>query len=121
MTIEKDKALTPDKKQILIGQVELEIENINKAIRQGGLPSGVLEAVKANRDSLQGVLNRLFEKKGVITPQETNKTIFSLDKSKNDRLQIDFQRNMKRVAIFVGLLLALVIGYTLYTKSKNRQ
>ena len=35
MALEKDMALTPEKKQLLVGQVELEIENINKAIREG--------------------------------------------------------------------------------------
>jgi len=121
MALEKDMALTPEKKQLLVGQVELEIENINKAIRDGGLTSGVLEAVKSNRDSLQKVLNKLFEKKGVITPQETNSTLFAIDKSKNERLQTDFKRNMKRVLLFGGLLLALGVGYTLFMRSKNRQ
>jgi len=79
MAIEKDMALTPEKKQLL------------------------------------------FEKKGVITPQETNSTLFAIDKSKNQRLQTDYKRNMKRVLLFGGLLLALGVGYTLFMRSKNRQ
>lgn len=121
MPIEKDKAITPEKKQLLVGQVELEIENINKAIRDGGLPSGVLEAVKANKLALQGVLNKLFEKRGVITPSETNSTIEAIENSKTARLQSDFKRNIKRIGVFVGLLVVLGIGYSLYMKSKNKQ
>jgi hypothetical protein len=57
----------------------------------------------------------------VITPQETNSTLFALDKSKNERLQTDFNRNIKRVAVFAALLVALGVGYTLFMRSKNRQ
>ncbi len=120
MAVEKDRALTPEKKNLLIGQVQLEIENINKAMRSGGLGSGVFEVVKTNRDSLQGVLNKLFEKKGVITPEETNKTIEAIDKSKKDRLEKEFNQGMKKALIFFGLIVAVGIGYTYYIKSRNK-
>lgn len=119
MPVEKDKAITPDKKNVLIGQVELEIENLNKAIREGGLSSGVLETVKTNREMLQGILNKLFEKRGVVTPQETNSALNSIENAKKSRLQSDFKRNLKRIAIFGSLALALYVGYKVYTKSKN--
>ncbi len=119
MAIEKNTALTPEKKSILIGQVELEIENLNKALRDGGLPFGVLEAVKSNRDSLQNMLNRLFEKKGVVTPQETSSTLNALEKSKADRLQSDMKRNVQRILIFGTVLVVLWVGYKMYTKSKT--
>jgi hypothetical protein len=120
MPVEKDKALTPEKKDLLIGQVQLEIENINNSIRSGGLGSGVLEVVKTNRDSLQGVLNKLFEKKGVITPEETNKTIEAIDKSKKARLEKDFNQGIKRALIIFSLILVAGVGYSYYIKSKNK-
>jgi hypothetical protein len=119
MPVEKDKALTPEKKNLLVGQIELEIENINKAIREGGLDTGVLEAVKANKIKLQNVLNRLFEKRGVITPQETNNALNAIEDAKKSRLQSDLKRNLKRIAVFGSLALALYVGYKVYTKSKN--
>ncbi len=121
MAIHKDMALTPEKKKFLIGEVELEIENLNKAVREGGLPSGVLEAVKANRDSLQNILNKLFQKKGIVTPQETSSTISAIEKSKADRMQRDLKRNLNRILVFGGVLLVLWAGYKLYTKSKSSQ
>lgn len=119
MPLEKDMILTPEKKNILIGEVQLEIDNINKAIRSGQVSSGVLEVVRANRDSLQGVLNKLFAKKGVITPQETSSALDAIDASKRARLQQDFQKGLKKVVVLVTVLLALGVGYSLYKKSKQ--
>lgn len=119
MPLEKDMILTPEKKNILIGEVQLEIDNINKAIRSGQVSSGVLEVVRANRDSLQGVLNKLFAKKGVITPQETSSALDAIDASKRARLQQDFQKGLKKVVVLVTVLLVLGVGYSLYKKSKQ--
>lgn len=116
--IEKNTAVTPDKKKLLIGQVELEIENLNKALREGGLPAGVFESVKSNRDTLQKVLNQLFEKRGVIPPKQTNETLDAIEKAKASRMQQDLKRNLKRIAIYAALGVALWVGYKLYTKSK---
>jgi hypothetical protein len=120
MPVEKDKAITPDKKQDLIDQVQKQIDDLNKAITQGGLGSGVLEAVKMNRDRLQKILNKLFEKRGVITPKETNSTIQAIENAKSAQLQTDFKKNMKRIGVFLGIAIALGVGYHFYMKSKNK-
>lgn len=119
MPLEKDAILTPEKKNILIGEVQLEIENINKTIQSGQASSELLKIVRANKDSLQGVLNKLFEKRGVITPQETNATLSAIESSKKDRLQSDFKRGMKRIVILASALLVIGIGYTYFIKSKK--
>ena len=120
MPVEKDKALTPEKKNLLIGQVQLEIDNINNALKSGGLGSGVMQVVKSNRDSLQGLLNKLFDKKGVITPEETTKTLDAIDKSKRDRLEKDFKVGIKKALIFFGVILVLGVGYSYYIKSRRQ-
>jgi hypothetical protein len=121
MPLEKDAILTPEKRNILIGEVELEIENINKSIQSGQLSSDVLALVRANKDSLQGVLNKLFQKKGVVTPQETNSTIEAIDASKRARLQQDFKKGLKKVVLLASVLIVLGIGYTYFIKSKRAQ
>jgi DNA-binding FrmR family transcriptional regulator len=121
MPLEKDAILTPEKKNILIGEVQLEIDNINKSIQSGQLSSDVVALIRANKDSLQGVLNKLFEKRGVITPQETNATLDAIDASKRARLQQDFKKGLKNVVILASVLIVLGIGYTYFIKSKRAQ
>jgi hypothetical protein len=65
------------------------------------------------------VLNKLFEKRGVVTPNQTNETLDAVEKAKAARLQKDLKRNLKRITIYAALGVALWVGYKLYTKSKT--
>ena len=76
-----------------------------------------MELLKKNTDRLQGVLNDLLSKKGVVTPNETDATLDILNTSKKQRLEGDFVGGIKMGTIYlVGGILAIVGVYFLVKK-----
>jgi F0F1-type ATP synthase delta subunit len=115
----QDKALTPDKKDQLVRQIQSEIESLNGVLRQQGAPAAVLEAAKRNKNSLQGLVNKILSKKGVITPTETNDAIDAMAKAKRERLESDFSTTVRRVAIVAGILIGAYLAWR-YVKKLNQ-
>lgn len=119
MPIEKDKALTPEKKEQLAKELQLEINAINESIRTGGVTGAVLEGVRQNREKLQAIVNKILTKKGVVTPQETNEALDAVEKSKRDRLAGGYSLTLRKVAI--GLAVVVVAGWVYYYFKKVKQ
>lgn len=121
INISKDMALTPDKREALVYQIQKEIEQINETLRKQGAPKAVLEAARRNKDSLQAIVNKILAKKGVITPDETNSTLDAISKSKKERLESDYSTTLKRVAVLGSLLIAAWVALHFIKKSKQGQ
>ena len=115
----QDKALTPDKKDQLVKQIQSEIDSLNRILREQGAPAAVLEAAKRNKNSLQGLVNKILANKGVITPTETNDALDAMAKAKRERLESDFSTTVRRVAIVAGLLIGGYLAWR-YVKKLNQ-
>jgi hypothetical protein len=115
----QDKALTPDKKDQLVKQIQSEIDSLNRILREQGAPAAVLEAAKRNKNSLQGLVNKILSKKGVITPTETNDALDAMAKAKRERLESDFSTTVRRFAIVAGLLIGGYLAWS-YVKKINQ-
>ena len=115
----QDKALTPDKKDQLVKQIQSEIDSLNRILREQGAPAAVLEAAKRNKNSLQGLVNKILSKKGVITPTETNDALDAMAKAKRERLESDFSTTVRRFAIVAGLLIGGYLAWR-YVKKLNQ-
>ncbi len=121
MPIEKDMALTPEKKKELAKEVQLEINAINEAIRTGGATGAVLETVRQNRDKLQSLVNKILSKKGVVTPQETTDALDAIDKSKRERLAGGYSLTLRKVAIAATVLIVAAWAFYYVKKVKSSQ
>ena len=119
MPVQKDMALTPEKKQELAKDLQAEIDAINAAIKSGGLAGGVLEGVRQNRDRLQGVINRILTKRGVVTPEETNAALDGIEKSKRQRLQGGYSLTLRKAAIALAVVVAAGWAYYYFKKVKQ--
>jgi F0F1-type ATP synthase delta subunit len=115
----QDKALTPDKKDQLVNQIQSEIDSLNRILREQGAPAAVLEAAKRNKNSLQGLVNKILAKKGVITPTETNDALEAMAKAKRERLESEFSTTVRRFAIVAGLLIGGYLAWR-YVKKLNQ-
>ncbi len=114
------KTLTPEKKSILVDEINVELKNINDSLRKGGTTEAKKTAIQSSKDVLQGVLNDLFSRRGVITPEETNKAITAIKDSKKSRLQSDFYSGIKKSTIVLVGFIAVVVGVYYYTKNKAK-
>lgn len=120
MAIEKGQYFTPDKKQSLINEVKSEITLVDNELRNNSFNEGANDAMREVRGKLQQVLNGLFDKKGVVTPQETDKILDILDDSKRNRLQKDFYKGMKRSTMVLVGFAVVAIGIYYYMKKSAK-
>lgn len=116
MAIEKGMIYTPEKKQMLVQEVKDELAKLDNTMKRSGLVADNMESLKKIRTELVDLLKRLFDKKGVVTPQETDTILESITLSKKARLN-----NENPYKINAGtLLLVLVVGYGIYYISKRK-
>lgn len=120
MAIEKGQYFTPDKKQSLINEVKSELTLVDNELRNNSLSQDTGDIMRDVRGKLQEVLNGLFDKKGVVTPQETDKILDILDDSKRNRLQKSFYKGMKTSTIVVVGFAVIAIGIYYYMKKTTK-
>lgn len=121
MGLEKGMIFTPDKKKMLTDEVQSEINRVNETIQfKKGLGGTAMEELKNNRQKLQDILNVLFDKKGVITPQETDDILNLIDVSKRSRLESQYYFGMKKATFYLVLFGAIAVGTYIYLKKRAK-
>lgn len=116
MQLERGKIFTPDKKKYLIDEVNRELKLVEEESRNRA-SSKILQEVKTE---LQAALGLLLDKKGVVTPQETDEILDLIGKSKRARFQSDFYLGMKRSTLYLLAFIAIGVGAYYYTKRRNQ-
>jgi len=131
MSVLRDTALTPNNKGALLNEIQSEIsERRNAANRDfvgadGTVPSSatpgiVSSATDSILGTLQGWLDALVNKKGIITPAETNAALDAVEQSKKDRLKKDYIFGVAKTTVYLVGGVALVIGLYIYFKTKKK-
>ena len=116
MAVERGSIFTPDKKQSLIVEIERELTSLRSAIPQ---KSGKLaETLKKIEADLKQQLSNLYDKKGVVTPQETDNILDLISSSKRNRLEADFVLGLRRSTVYLLAFLAVGIGAYVYYKKR---
>jgi len=119
MELVKGSIFTPDKKKYLTDEIQKEISLLDAEIKSGVLGSKYNIALKEMRNQLQNALNMLFEKKGVVTPEETDSILDLLGNSKRSRLEKDFYFGMKKSTIYLLAFIGIGVGIYFYTKKRG--
>jgi len=119
MTIRENQALTPEKKGFLVDQVQQEILLISDSIKQRKYGSAAFLVLQNVQQSLQDTLNKLLEKKGIITPSETSKALEQINKSKKARLEDEYVMGIRKSTFY--LLSFGVIAVATYLIIKNQK
>lgn len=118
MAIEQGQIFTPDKKSVLIDELKQELNNIKVAMTKGGTNLANPQVVQSSKTLVQNILNDLLSKKGVITPDETDKALEAINESKKARLQSDFYSGIKKSTIYLVAFIAVGVGIYFYTKKR---
>lgn len=115
MELERGKIFTPDKKKYLIDEVSRELKLVEEESRNRASAKD-LQQVKLE---LQAALKLLLDKKGVVTPQETDEILDLIGKAKRARFQSDYYLGLKRSTFYLLAFVALGVGVYIYTKKRN--
>ena len=119
MELKRGSIFTPDKKKYLIDEIQKEITLVDSSIRAGLVGLSSMKNLKKIREDLQVTLNILIDKKGVVTPQETDDVLELIGESKRSRLEKEFYMGMKKSTIYLVLFIAVGAGLYFYTKKKG--
>lgn len=111
--VQKGDILTPDKKYLLIDELRQELSKLgNFSITQD------TTTVKTIQSELKSLLEKLINKKGVVTPAETDEILDKIGEAKKARLGSEFSKSMKSAVVILGLFTAVGIGVYIYMKKR---
>lgn len=119
MSILQGTIFTPNKKKTLIDEIQQEIVNLDGAINNRKADSTQLLKLKTVRVGLQNSLNLLYDKKGVVTPQETDKILELIGDAKRSRLETDYYMGMSKSSFFLVAFAAVAFGIYFYMKKRG--
>jgi hypothetical protein len=114
------KAITPEKKPLLVDEINKELNNINEVLKKGSTGEAKKAAIVSYKNILQNELTALLNRRGVITPDETNNTLNKIKESKKARLQSDFYSSIKTYSTIIGIFIVVGVGIYIYTKNKSK-
>jgi len=114
------KTLTPEKKPLLATEINNELYKINEALKKSGTSAAKKTAMVSYKELLQKELDDLFNRRGVITPDETNNTLNKIKDSKRARLESDFYGSIKTYSTIIGVFIAVGVGIYIYQKNKSK-
>lgn len=117
--IQSGSIFTPDKKSLLIDEVQREIENLNGAFR-GNYKTDVLKRLQDIHQKLHGMLKDLQDMKGVVTPQKTDEILDTVSLAKKTRLESDYIFGVRRATAYLIIFAAISVGIYTYLKIKKK-
>lgn len=120
MPLKENQALTPDKKQILVDEIQQELSLVSDAIKEKKYSEGAYLILQKNKEKLQNTLNKVLAKRGIITPSETSKALQEIDAAKRARLEKDFVFGLRKGTFFIASIAIIGIAAYMIIKNKNK-
>jgi hypothetical protein len=118
MPITKGATYTPDKKDLLLKEVKDEILNVEYAMKNQTILNEYAVNLQSIRKNLIDIYKDLVEKKGVVTPEETDKILESIDISKKARL--NDSKDYKIKMNLTSILVVSALAYLIYNMTKGK-
>lgn len=115
MELQRGTIFTPDKKGLLIKEIENELSLLNNRVTTKSRNEELLSI----KQSLLKELETLRDKKGVVTPQETDNILDLISTSKRLRLEGSYLMGMQRKTFYVVSLFAIAAGIYFYIKKRG--
>lgn len=117
MAIIQGMAITPNKKNILVDALNEEIKNLNESIKNQRVNEFVAGSLARSKTILQTLLDSVLDKKGVITPAQTNEIVQQIEEAKKNRLQQNYIVGIKKSTF--ALLGIIIVGAAIYWYTKK--
>lgn len=117
---ERGTTILPNKKPILIEEVQQELQKVVGTIRERGIIGGSVESLKTNKARLEAILRELTNGKGIVTAAKVDDILDALDESKKSRLQSEFYLGLKKSTLYLITFVALGIGGYYYIKNRKK-
>lgn len=117
--IERGTIFTPDKKSLLVNEVQDELNKLNSALRNS-FSDKMTDALVAIQKKLQTYFKELTTMNGVVTPNKTDEVLDTISLSKKTRLETNYFMGLQKSTLWLLLVLGISVGvYYNYKKGKK--
>lgn len=115
--LERNEVVLPEKRNAVIGELRIEINKVADDVRNKRYTDTILQAMQRNADTLQSYLDKFINKKGVITPTETNTVLDTMNSLKKQRMGMEVSLDRKRALLIAAIfIIGTTAGILLYKK-----
>ena len=114
----RDSALLPNDKNKLSDLINEQLVALNKSLIENRGNEIAINTLTTLQEGLKNLLKKIFEKKGVITPEETNEVIDRVEEAKKMILLESFDNAQANLGFFkiVGLIIIAIFTVKLIKK-----
>jgi hypothetical protein len=106
---ERNSVLLPNDKNKLSDLINEQLVALNKALRDNNGNIEISNSIAVLQEGLQNLLKKIFDKKGVITPDETNEVLDKIEETKRKIMQNNYDDSQKSLG-FIKLVSIIVIA-----------
>lgn len=106
---ERNSVLLPNDKNKLSDLINEQLVALNKAMRDNNGNIEISNSIAVLQEGLQTLLKKIFDKKGVITPDETNEVLDKIEETKRKIMQNNYDDSQKSLG-FIKLVSIIVIA-----------
>lgn len=106
----------PNEKNKLIEALKQELILLRQKKREGKIGEGLIESANRQEKVLQDMITKFFEKRGVITPQESASAFLEIDNSKKIRLQEKFAEAKRKLIAGAAVIVLIAVGWHIWKK-----
>lgn len=85
----------------LLEDMQAEYERVNRLIERGGLPAGISDILRKNRDALQKSINTFLDKKKVLTQGDYDDAYDILRTSKKEEASKNMASNLIKIGVAI--------------------
>ena len=114
---ERNSVLLPNDKNKLADLINEQLVALNKAMRDNNGNINITESIASLQEGLQNLLKKIFEKKGVITPDETNEVLDKVEETKRKIMQNDYDNSQKSLVV-IQIIGVIIIAFFIVKLSK---
>jgi hypothetical protein len=102
----------------IIEQLMSKLTDIKDKLKGGNIDGVIFESLSKNAKLIQDKINDLIKKKGFYTQSDINDAYETLQSVERSELQKESKKAMKRLIIYSGIGVALVVGLIIILKKK---
>jgi hypothetical protein len=102
----------------IIEQLMSKLTDIKDKLKGGNIDGVIFESLSKNAKLIQDKINDLIKKKGFYTQSDINDAYETLQSVERSELQKESKKAMKRLIIYGGIGVALVVGLIIILKKK---
>ena len=106
---EYNSVVLPNDKNKLADLLNAQLVALNKAMRDNRGNVNMTENIAILQQGLQNLLKKIFEKKGIITPDETNEVLDAVENTKKSIMEGYYQDSKANLG-FLQLLGIIVVA-----------